>query len=226
LGELLDLGRSRCQVVAIVGQVRHVSLELEPRPRVYLPLQFVASPGSQQAFAVLVRDTGDRSTGSGESIIGLPLQFAIVERLESFDSLVRRSFARRRLLVRLTALSAVSSAILAMTTVLGVFSWEFTRRRSELALRFSLGESSFELVARMAKRILTVTILAMLVAVVLCASFSGVVQGALIGVDAADPVAAGLALVALTIAVGVGAGIVLWRARRFVSNDQARNREL
>jgi hypothetical protein len=226
LGHVLELPRGACVVEAVVGPVRDRSLEQPMAARAYLPLGDVVSAGAQTAVALIFRPQNDALSPVAALGTGEISEDAVVERVDRLEDLVGAAGGRRRLMTRLTEICAAGAALLAIATIYGVFAWELTARRRELAVRFALGETPQTLLRSLVGKAGRLTAIAALLAAAFCVPLAFFIRGALFEsrVTSFSAIAAGVLLFGSMMAVGAGAAI--WRAMRWVANEGHRNLEL
>ena len=135
------------EIVGVIGDTRHISLEQEPRPEVYRPL--AQSP----TWAMTVALRGDAGADAGIAMLKravteidphLPLQ-----NVAALDSLVDKTVATRRFHMGLLSLFAGLALVLAACGVYGVMSFSMAQRSREVAIRLALGAQTHRVIRMM-----------------------------------------------------------------------------
>jgi len=138
-------------IVAIVGDVRHASLEAPPRPTVYYQHSDFALP----AMTVVIRPRPDAALGGlASAAVALVRQLdphQPVRALRTMDEWIGRSLAERRLVASACGAFAVTGLVLACMGVYGAFSRWVESRRQELGVRLALGADSRDVLALLAR---------------------------------------------------------------------------
>jgi putative ABC transport system permease protein len=191
-------------IVGLVGDVRHLGVDRQPVPELFLPHGQVPWPG----LTMMVRSTGDPQllTGALRSLVReLGPQYELGA-MQTLDEVVAESVGTRRLAARLLSLFGALATIVAAIGIYTVVSFSVVQRTQEFGVRIALGATKTSL-ARMvlAQGVVPVTIgiacgLAGAVALV------GLVRALLYEVQPRDIVSFGAAATFL-LAVGLAASL-------------------
>ena len=126
-------------IVGVVGDVRDLTLDAEPRPTLY-------TYSITNKMTVLIR-TSTVPAALAPAVRRLLRDLrpeAPIETLAPLDDLVANSLALRRFALELSGLFGILAAILTAVGVYGIISYSLGGRSREFAIRFALGASRSE----------------------------------------------------------------------------------
>lgn len=172
-------GESFREIVGVVGDVHHDSVDEEPASEVYLPLgQFEAL-----YMLVTVRTSGDTAALAPmlrETLRSVDPDLPLVQ-VRSMVDLVDASLGRAQVLGTLLSVLAVLGLVLAGLGLYGVLAYSVSQRTRELGIRIALGATDGQLVwlvVGQGVRLAGVGVaLGLVGAVVLARSLSGLLYG-------------------------------------------------
>jgi putative ABC transport system permease protein len=202
IGHRITMGfntRAPRQIVGIVGDERHVSLDREAPAGVYV--SYLQIPLASR-LTIVARTAGDPSTATGlirDAVGSVDPQLAIYD-LRTMEQVVNDSVSRPRFSALLLGLFAATALLLAGIGVYGVISQLVGQRTQEFGVRMALGASAVDVGRLVITFGLRLAVIAALVGIPAALAFSRVLSGLLFGVDAANPVtyvAVSLVLVAV-----------------------------
>ena len=144
IGKRVKLGLSNgnspwITIIGVVGDLRHVGLDVEPRAEIYRP--YAVNPLG--APILVVRTTGDPAPIANALAAAIRSAAAgtAVYNVYSMRTLVERSTAERRFVMWLLTGFAAAAMFLAGVGVYGTVSQSVVQRTQEIGLRMALGAS-------------------------------------------------------------------------------------
>jgi len=178
-------GSDAATVVGIVGDVRHISLDVPPEPELYRP--HAQSPMGAVTFAL--RTTGDPLALAGvarQAIIAIDANVPISD-VRSMEQVMSESVARPRLIMSLLLVFAGVGLVLGAVGVYGVMAYAVGERRREIGVRIALGAEPGRVAASVVAQ--GVRYAAVGIAIGLASSFAltRLMRTLLFGVSTTDP---------------------------------------
>ncbi len=198
IGRRINLG-DWVTVVGVVSDARRASLEVAPKPNVYLPYEQFTLP----FMSVVIRTDGAPSavasavkTAVRELDPDLP-----VETVRTIEQIIESSTGQPRFRTFILVAFAALALLLAAVGIYGLVSFSVSQRTSEMGVRLALGASPAQVGALVLRQGLGLAALGVLIGVAAAATSARLLASVLYDTSATDPVVyGGLALLLLSIA--------------------------
>jgi predicted permease len=214
LDRILQFAGRDWQVVGVVADVRHQSLEEGSGLEMYIPM-------TQIGWGTL--DMVVRSSLPQEALIP-SVQAALrstdatmpTEEYRSLDSIVDRAVSPRRFILILLGAFAGTALMLAALGIYGVLSYSVTQRIPEIGIRMALGESAAGVLGRVVGRTMTLACTGVVIGAAASLVLARLMATLLYGVEPTD----GMTFLAITvILLGVSAMAGFFPALRASRTD-------
>jgi putative ABC transport system permease protein len=203
-----------CEIIGVVGDVKHSGLDSQVRAMSYWPHVELAYP-----FMTLVARTD-----------GNPLAYVAAVRREvqaldndqpianvyTMEQLISESVARARFSTTLLAIFAAVALILASVGIYGVMSYSVTQRTHEIGLRMALGADRASVMAMVIRQGMTLAIMGVGVGIIAALALTRLLASLLFSVSTTDPIT--FITIALTL-TGVALAACFVPARRATRVD-------
>ena len=174
------------EIVGVVGDVRHESLDAVSGPEYYVPYTQAPAP-----FMSLVLKSASDNPGLAPSLREVIKQMdkdQYIAAIQPMTNLVTESVARRRFNAILTGLFAVVALVLASVGIFGVLNYSVAQRTQEMGLRVALGAQTRDVLQLVLGQGARLILLGLALGLVVSFALTRVLAGMLFGVTPTDPV--------------------------------------
>jgi putative ABC transport system permease protein len=177
---------SMCEIVGVVGDVKHRNLWQPPDPESYVPYE----QNSIGAMNIVVRSENDPMLllpAIREQLRSLDAELPIyhAQRMEEY---VAASVAQRRFTGLLCAVFAGAGLLLAVVGLFGVMSYSVVQRTHEIGVRVAVGAEKPDILRLILSEGMRITGVGIALGLLGAFAVSSVVKSQLFGVSATDPI--------------------------------------
>ena len=174
------------EIIGIVGDVRHESLDVESGAEYYVPYTQAPEP----AMSLVVRSSADDPAslaGSVRAVIKQIDKDQYVATIQPMTKLVAESVARRRFNALLTGLFAGVALLLASIGIFGVLNYTVAQRTQEIGLRVALGAQTRDVLRLVLGQGVRLILFGLALGLAASLALTRVLAGMLFGVTPTDP---------------------------------------
>jgi putative ABC transport system permease protein len=202
------------EVIGVVGDVRHTSLEATPRSMTYWPHARFAYP----SMTIAIRTTADAPATARAAVAIVREQDAdlAVADIRTMGDVVAESVAQRRLTMQIILAFALSALVLAAVGIYGVIAYGVTERTQEIGIRMALGAQRSDVLGMIVGEAMLLTAIGVGAGLAGGLAVTRLMTGLLFNVRPYDPLT--FAAVALTLAA-IGAAASYLPGRRATRVD-------
>lgn len=210
----LSIGKidSTCEIIGVVGDVKHRNLWQASDPESYVPYdQFPIG-----AMDMVLRTEGDPMTllsAVRAQVLALDAELPIykAQRMEDY---VAASVAQRRLTSLLCTIFAGAGLLLAVIGLFGVMSYSVAQRTHEIGVRVAVGAEKADILRLILREGMAITAAGIGIGLLGALSLSSVLKNQLFGVKATDPLTMIAVVFALVLVAIAACAIPARRATR------------
>jgi len=196
----LDVLSMKCEVVGIVGHIKHWGLDADARAKVHsqLYIPFRAIPDSVMDLAstdsnYVVRASGDpyALAPALRQAVGQVSANMVMYGEQSMQDVISNSLSARRFTRLLLGAFALLALVLAAVGIYGVVSYTVTQGTQEIGVRMALGADRRTVLVSILKNAMTMAFLGIALGAVAAFAATRVLKDLLFGVSATDPITFG-----------------------------------
>ena len=205
-------------IVGIVPAIQHDRPDFPRAPHqvYFLYSQSPFAPRITNDFTLVLHTQGDPVTlvnALRQSIAGIDPTLPLTS-IYPFDQVIYDSFASRRLQMTLVGAFSVAALVLAIVGLYGVLSYSVSLRKRELSVRIALGAQAANILGLVVGQGLKIAGVGLMVGIISALTLNHLIEWALFGVSAADPISFGASVLVLVAAALVACLLPALRATR------------
>jgi predicted permease len=189
------------EIVGVIGDVKHRSLDKEVNPECYVPYLYVPDPYMTLVVRTKSTDPTTLNAALRDAVRQVDKDQPVVD-IQTMNQVLARSVATRRFNMLLLGIFAGIALALAAVGIFGVMNYSVTQRTHEIGIRMALGAQTSDVLKMIVGQGMILTLIGVAVGLTAAFILTRVMSGLLYGVSATDPltfagVAALLSAVAL-----------------------------
>ena len=207
---IMVMGKDPWEIIGVVGDIRHRSLESQPFPAMYMPSNQTGGTN------LVIRTQGDPANLA--AAVRKEVQ-AIdpdqpVAAVRTMDEWVDTSVAQPRYRTALLGLFALLALVLASTGIYGVMSYSVTQRTHEIGVRMALGAKRRDVLGMVVRQGMVLVVAGVAIGLLGAFALTRVMSSLLFGVTAKDPITFVVVATLLTLVAFVACYIPARRATK------------
>ncbi len=192
-----------CEIVGVVGEVKHAGLNRQARPTVYFP--YLLANEARMSFVIRTASDPLNLARAVKQAVWSVDRDQPVYNIRTMDELISSSTSAPRFTLSLLGVFASAALFLAAIGIYGVLSYAVSRRAHEIGIRMALGASGSDVLRQVLKEASRLAAFGIGTGVVAALALTRVLSSLLYGVSAVDaPTFAAVALVLGVVALAAG----------------------
>jgi len=211
LGKTVVVAGGERRVVGVVGNARQASLEVNPHPEVYVPMEQVPQ---RSAGYVLLQTTGDPNDvlPALRTVVAQVLPQVPLRNIARMEDLRARQMSERRLNMLMFSLFGLLGLVIAAVGIFGVIAYLVSQQTRDIGIRMALGATRSRVVAGVFGYLAWLVSTGVIVGGLAAWSLSNLAGRFLFGLDPKDPRAYAVAVITLLTAAFVATVLPARRA--------------
>jgi putative ABC transport system permease protein len=188
------------EIVGVVGNVRHVGLDADPRSEIYQLLGQAQWPSMFMAIRSSTSDPTSLTSAAQNAVWSVNKDVPLAS-IRTMQDLIANSVQRRKFSMFLLSIFAGVAMLLAAIGLYGVMSYSVAQRTHEIGIRMALGARRPDVLALVVKQGMALALIGVAAGAVLALAVTRLIAGMLFGITATDPLTfAGVAALLGTVA--------------------------
>lgn len=218
VGKRVKYIETEAEVIGVVTDVKHMSLDEPPPPRLYSPRAKPLMVWQARRMSVVVRTAGDPAEllPSARAEVWAIDPNLPVYNVRTMEAIVARSTASSRFRTTLLGSFAAIALLLSVVGIYGVISYSVAQRMREMAIRIALGASASTVLGHVLRQGAAPVVVGLTLGLVTAFAGTRLLSSFLYEVTATDPAA--FVIVPLALA-GVALSAIYLPARRATAAD-------
>ncbi len=205
-------------IIGVVPAIQHDRPDFPRAPHqvYYLYSQSPYAPRITNDFTLLLhtRDTPSTLVNAlRRTVAGIDSNLPLTS-VYPFNQVIYDSFASRRLQMTLVGIFSAGALVLAVVGLYGVLSYAVNLRKRELSVRMALGAQASNILGLVVGQGLRIAGIGLIVGLISALTLNHLIEWALFGVSAADPISFGASVLVLAVAALVACLLPALRATR------------
>ena len=204
---VMALGNQAFEIIGIVGDIRHRSLESQPLPAMYMP---AFEPGAN----VVIRTADPGVTAAVRREIQAIDPNQPIANIRTMEQWLGLAVAAPRYRTTLLALFAALALLLSAVGIYGVMSYSVGQRTHEIGVRMALGARQLDVLKLVVRQGMSLVGIGISVGLIGAIALTRVIATLLFGVGTKDPATFLVVAILLAVVAFIACYIPAWRATK------------
>jgi putative ABC transport system permease protein len=206
---IMGFGNQPFEIIGVVGDIRHRSLELAPLPAMYMP---AFEPGSN--VVIRTRNDTQATTASVRRELSLIDPNQPIATVRTMDQWLFLAVAAPRYRTGLFSLFAALALLLATVGIYGVMSYSVGQRTHEIGVRMALGAGQVDVLRLVVRQGMSLVVIGVVIGLGGAFALTRVIASLLYGVGTKDPGTFLLVAFVLAAVAFIACYVPAWRATK------------